>query len=97
VLKAQYVQSRASEQSASPDRCLPYTNLCRGQRRLFDEVYEATGFNVPEGPYETLAGFVLTQLGYLPQLGETIEHQGWCFEVMAMEGRRIALLRVVKP
>ncbi|HIG24496.1 MAG TPA: HlyC/CorC family transporter [Acidimicrobiia bacterium] len=78
-------------------RPTPSGDLLAAGRLNFDEVYEATGFTVPEGPYETLAGFVLTQLGHLPQLGETIEHQGWCFEVMAMEGRRIALLRVVKP
>ncbi len=66
-------------------------------RLNFDEVRETTGFVVPEGPYETLAGFVLTRLGHLPTLGEFVEQDGWRFEVMALQGHRIALLLVNKP
>jgi CBS domain containing-hemolysin-like protein len=59
-----------------------------------DEVREATGFEVPEGPYETLAGFVLAQLGHLPQAGERVRHDGWVLEVLEMDRRRIATIRV---
>jgi putative hemolysin len=41
------------------------------------------------GDYETLAGFVLHQLGHLPVSGESITWEGWCFEVIDMDGRRI--------
>jgi len=62
-----------------------------------DEVEEASGFLVPEGPYETLAGFVLARLGHIPEPSEMVHEDGWCIEVVAVEGRRIATLRVVAP
>ena len=34
-----------------------------------DEVFDACGFAVPEGDYETLAGFVLDRLGRIPEVG----------------------------
>jgi putative hemolysin len=39
--------------------------------------------------YHTLAGYVLEQLGHLPALGESFETQGWRFEVVDLDGRRI--------
>ncbi|MFC3705965.1 hemolysin family protein [Devosia honganensis] len=39
--------------------------------------------------YETLAGFVLSQLNHLPAIGETFEHEGWRFEVVDLDGHRI--------
>ena len=36
-----------------------------------DELAELTGFRLPEGPYETLAGFLLARLGHIPVAGET--------------------------
>ncbi len=42
-----------------------------------------------EGDYHTLAGFVLWQLGHLPQIGETFQWNGLSFEVVDMDGRRI--------
>lgn len=41
------------------------------------------------GDYETLAGFVLHQLGHLPAIGESFVWSGWRFEVVDMDGRRI--------
>jgi putative hemolysin len=43
----------------------------------------------PEGDFHTIAGFVLAQLEHLPQAGETFEYDGWRFEVVDMDGRRI--------
>jgi len=41
------------------------------------------------GRYNTLAGLLMTLTGHLPKLGERISHQGWVFEVMALDGRRV--------
>ena len=38
-----------------------------------DEFEEKTGFVLPEGPYDTLAGYFMAQLGRLPQVGDLIE------------------------
>ena len=62
-----------------------------------DEVRDAVGLPIPDGPYETLAGFVLHRLGRLPEPATTVELEGWLIEVMAVDGRRIAKLRVVAP
>ena len=62
-----------------------------------DEVEESTGLEIPDGPYETVAGYVLFRLGHIPEPSEMIEESGWKIEVVAVEGLRIANLRVVAP
>jgi putative hemolysin len=60
-----------------------------------DEFAEQTGIELPEGPYETVAGFVVARLGRLPRLGESVDTEGHRFEVVSMDGRRAARLHVV--
>ncbi|GIE80980.1 hypothetical protein Aph02nite_69300 [Actinoplanes philippinensis] len=62
-----------------------------------DEVHEQTGFRLPEGPYETLAGFLLARLGHIPVAGESLEEHGWEFTVMEVDRHRIEQVRVVAP
>ena len=62
-----------------------------------DELVEHTGFELPEGPYETLAGFLLARLGHIPVVGESIEKDGWEFTVMEVDRHRIEQVRVVAP
>jgi putative hemolysin len=42
-----------------------------------------------ERAYQTVAGFVLQAMGRLPRVGDAVEQQGWRFEVVDMDGRRI--------
>lgn len=62
-----------------------------------DEVFDRSGFRMPDGEFETFAGFVLDQLGHVPETGERFDYEGWRFEVVAMERRRVAAVRVVAP
>ena len=62
-----------------------------------DEVEAATGFEMPEGEFETLAGLVLDRLGQIPEPGEMVELEGWRLEVVAMDRLRIATVRIVAP
>jgi putative hemolysin len=62
-----------------------------------DDFTEATGLELPEGPYETAAGFVLAELGRLPEVGDAVEVQGRRISVVELDGRRIARLRVDPP
>jgi CBS domain containing-hemolysin-like protein len=62
-----------------------------------DEVMEQTGFALPEGPYETLAGFLLARLGHIPVVGESLEENGWEFTVMEVDRHRVEQVRVVAP
>ena len=56
-----------------------------------DELKLVLGFErLPdEASYHTLAGFVLAQLGRVPHEGEEVAYDGWRFEVVDMDGRRI--------
>ena len=59
-----------------------------------DEFAEQTGIRLPEGPYETVAGFVLAALGELPEPGATVDVPGYIITVTEMDARRISRLRV---
>jgi putative hemolysin len=59
-----------------------------------DEFAEQTGVNLPEGPYETVAGYVLASLGELPGVGAEVEVNGHRLTVTKLDGRRIARVRV---
>ncbi|MEO7555372.1 MAG: hemolysin family protein, partial [Acidimicrobiales bacterium] len=56
-----------------------------------DEVLEACGFEMPPGEYETLAGFVLDQLGRIPEGGEQFDYRHWLIDVVSVERRRVAV------
>lgn len=62
-----------------------------------DELLEQTEFHMPEGPYETLAGFLMAQLGHIPGPGEHIEYEGWRFTVLEVERHRVVTVRVAAP
>ena len=62
-----------------------------------DEFAEQTGIELPEGPYETVAGYVLAVLGHLPGDGEAVEAAGRRLVVTEMDGRRISRVRVGQP
>jgi CBS domain containing-hemolysin-like protein len=74
----------------------PGTVVVEGSMRI-DEVDDVAGLVLPEGPYETVAGFVLDRLGHIPVPGERVVHEGWLIEVLEVERRRIARLRIVEP
>ncbi|MDN5932302.1 MAG: hemolysin family protein [Pseudonocardia sp.] len=59
-----------------------------------DEVAEATGFDMPDGPYETLAGLVLARLGRLPDVGDDLVVDGRRFTVTRRDRNRVAELRM---
>jgi CBS domain containing-hemolysin-like protein len=60
------------------------------------EVDELIGFEWPEGRYETLAGFIVAQLGRFPEVGEVIRVGDTTFEVLSMDGRRIDQVRATR-
>ena len=62
-----------------------------------DEVAEATGFLMPEGDYETLAGLVLARLGRIPDVGDDVDVDGWHLTVTRRDRNRIADLRITTP
>jgi len=61
-----------------------------------DDFAEQTGIEIPDGPYETVAGYLLAALGQLPQLGESAELDGTRLTVTELEGRRISRVKVTE-
>lgn len=61
-----------------------------------EEVNELTGVDLPEGSYDTLAGFIIKELGFLPKAGETyeVEYKNLKFTVIEVEDRRIEKVKV---
>ena len=59
-----------------------------------DELVERAGVKVPEdGPYETVGGFLMSELGRIPAAGDTIEIEAGTFRIERMDGRRIDRVR----
>jgi CBS domain containing-hemolysin-like protein len=50
-----------------------------------------------EGGFHTIAGFMLRQLGHLPKVGEHFNYEGWRFEVVDLDGRRIDKVMAIPP
>jgi putative hemolysin len=59
-----------------------------------DEAAEVIGVRLPEGPYETLAGFLIAQLGRLPRAGDEVVYDDLRFTVHSMDGRRASRVRI---
>jgi CBS domain containing-hemolysin-like protein len=49
---------------------------------------------IPEGEWTTLGGYAFGRLGRVPKIGERVPYPGGELEVVAMDGRRVAALRV---
>ena len=62
-----------------------------------DELTELTGLKVPDGPYETVGGYLMAELGRLPRVGDQVEHEGYQLAVLSVDGHRAALVRVTPP
>jgi len=59
-----------------------------------DEVRDVCEFEMPDGEYDTIAGFLLDLLGHVPVAGESIAYKGWTFTVERMDHLRIATVGV---
>ena len=59
-----------------------------------EDFAEKTGFALPEGPYETVAGYVVAELGELPEVGTSVEVANHVLTVTELDGRRAARIRV---
>ena len=55
------------------------------------------GLDIPEGDWNTLGGFVFGELGRLAKMGDRVRIPGGQLEVVAMDGRRVAALRLNLP
>jgi CBS domain containing-hemolysin-like protein len=61
-----------------------------------EQFNKAFGFELPEGDFDTLGGFLSAQAGHLPDVGERFVFNGWAFTVHAKEGARVDRVRMTK-
>src|SRR5690349_874823 len=60
-----------------------------------DLLTDRLGLSLPQDrDYSTVAGFALSVLKHLPETGEKFGHDGWSFEIVDMDGRKIDKLIV---
>ena len=61
-----------------------------------EELTAQTGIEIPEGPYETLSGFVMHELGRIPAVSDLIELPGARITVRSLEGKRAGTLLLTR-
>lgn len=59
-----------------------------------DEAATLLGIDVPEGDYETIAGFLIDQLGRIPATGATAVVGEWAFVAQRVDGVRVTRVLV---
>lgn len=59
-----------------------------------DDFEDETGVELPEGPYETVAGYIMAQLGRVPELGDATDLDEHRLVVREVEGRRVSRVLV---
>ena len=59
-----------------------------------DDFEDETGVELPEGPYETVSGFLMQRLGRLPQAGDWVDYAERRITVREVEGRRVGRVLV---
>ena len=59
-----------------------------------EELSEQLGIEFPEGDYDTLAGFLLSELGHIPDVGEQVAFKNVTFTITAMDDRRIDTVHI---
>jgi putative hemolysin len=63
-----------------------------------DLLADQLGVQLPaERDFSTVAGFALSVLKHLPEAGESFRHDGWSFEIVDLDGRKIDKLIVSRP
>jgi len=61
-----------------------------------DDFADETHIYLPKGPYETVAGFVISRLGSIPSVGKFIEAEQCRFEILEIDVRRISKVKVIR-
>jgi len=62
-----------------------------------DDFEDEMGWALPDGPYETVAGYLMNEIGRVPRLGDWIEVDGNRLEVVVVDGRRASRIKVTPP
>lgn len=61
-----------------------------------EDLSEQAGVDIPEGPYETISGYVMHFLGRIPVEGDLLNVNGIRISVLSMEGKRVGRLLITR-
>ncbi len=67
--------------------------LVPGSLRI-DEAESLLDVDLPEGEYETVAGFLMDELGRIPKRRDVVDHNGWRLRVRSMHRRRVVQILI---
>ena len=70
-------------------------DLIKGSMRIY-EANERLGLGLPHGTYDSVAGFIISQMGRLPQAGQSVVHGDFELTVALMRGPRVEEVKVVR-
>ena len=59
-----------------------------------EDLNDLLDINLPDDDWETIGGFLFSTLEHVPEVGESVDFDGWRFRAHEVEGRRIRRLRV---
>jgi len=77
-------------------RPLATGNILVSGLALIADVEDTTGAELADEDYDTIGGFMMSRLGRIPRVGDRVELPGYQFRVVAMDGRRVDRVLVVK-
>ena len=86
------IVGQMGDEGSAPEE--PVTPLGRDNFRIdaglaISDINEELNLEIPEGDYQTLAGFILDRLGSIPEVGDVMEFENLRITVKSMEGVRI--------
>ena len=93
------VVGRVGEEGAAPEEEFQAIDANTYQVEGGMDINEANdrmGIDIPDGDYETVAGFILSRLGHIPRESERLLHKGFILEITEMRGVRIEQVKATR-
>jgi putative hemolysin len=85
------------DSDAAPARRLAGGEIEVDGKLNLDEIADISGVELPEGPYSTVAGYVMAELGRIPRDGDVVSYEDIRLTVARTDGRRVTRVRLTPP
>jgi CBS domain containing-hemolysin-like protein len=85
-----------SDQPENGWHVIDLNNIIADAKTDLEDVEEYFNIDLPEGPYESIGGLIIHQLGHLPGINTSIRIEDLDFQVLAATRRRIVKVKISK-